>query len=62
MDVPTSQMSIFILSLSAGVLFEGAFSLLVSLTFVDLQDFLVIHLTYLLRHFFLLIITIGYQF
>ena len=30
-DVPATQMSIFILSVSAGVLFEGAFSLWVSL-------------------------------
>ena len=30
-DVPTTQMSIFILFVSAGVLFDGAFSLWVSL-------------------------------
>ena len=36
-EVPTTQMSIFILSKSAGVLYEGAFSLLVSLKLILLQ-------------------------
>ena len=37
-DVPTTQISIFILFVSGGVLFEGAFSLWVSLSFFKLQN------------------------
>ena len=40
-DVPTTQMSIFLLHLTAGVLFEGAFSLWTSLRWTDCYEMMI---------------------